>query len=651
MVGSISFCALHGVAANFLGIPCQICAIRGSLYSEGIYRSKKMRSEDGNIIHECLNGETEAFGILVDKYKEGIYAFVYGKLRHFQDAQDVTQEVFLQAYRDLRSLRRWESFVFWLYRIASTRCKLWIRGQSRRVDQDFIQDQAPRTIDIPSLDSYRKDQLSESLREALDLLPEIYREVLMLHYFGGMSIKDIARAVGASPSAIGKRLSRARSQLKEEMVTMTGTAFEGQGLTAGFTFRIVEAVKRIKINTMPRVAGLPWGLSLAAGIIFIVICLSPHLRMSDSMSFPASAPLPSQMKVLKAGEIPVDILDVSQMLVIASKQADDDDGGELPDPQNLALMVAHGQGNTWAAKADMPTARYGLSASAVDGKIYVIAGCEKQGWPNGFPPIVEEYDPATDTWSEKSPIPTARARLSTCVLDGKIYAIGGWPRHGSVELYDPETDTWERKAPILVMAERLTTAAVDGKIYAFGGWAGGTVATAQEYDPITDKWTKIADLPFPGEHFSANTVNGKIYIIGWYDNVLEYDPIGDEYSWKAAVPLKEGEGWHMLSASVVNGKIYAMGGDGAHGNHVAVYDPATDTWEERADMPTARAFLATSAVGGKIYAIGGTPPGPNVVMGGGVELSTVEVYDTGFIPKSVEAKGKLPTRWGEVKSE
>ena len=282
-----------------------------------------MRSEDGSIIHECLNGESEAFGLLVDKYKEGIYAFVYGKLRDFHDAQDVTQEVFLQAYRDLRSLRRWESFVFWLYRIASTRCKLWTRSQSRRVDQDFIEDQSPKAIDNLSVDSYRKDQLSESLREALDSLPEIYREVLMLYYFGGMSIKDIARAVGASPTAIGKRLSRARSQLKEEMVSMTGTAFEGQRLPTGFTFRIVEAVKRIKIHPMPRMTGLPWGLSLAAGIIVAVLGINPHLNIPGLLSFPASSPRPIEAKVLKTGEIPVDMLEISQMSVIANMQGDD----------------------------------------------------------------------------------------------------------------------------------------------------------------------------------------------------------------------------------------------------------------------------------------------------------------------------------------
>jgi len=63
-----------------------------------------MRMEDGSIIQDCLSGKPEAFGILVDKYKEGIYAFVYAEIRNFQDVQDVTQEVFLIAYRDLRNL-------------------------------------------------------------------------------------------------------------------------------------------------------------------------------------------------------------------------------------------------------------------------------------------------------------------------------------------------------------------------------------------------------------------------------------------------------------------------------------------------------------------------------------------------------------------
>ena len=110
----ISICVLHGVAANFFEFPCDTFAVRGNLCNENINGSMKMRTDDGSIVQECLNGKPGAFGILVDKYRAGIYAFVYTELRNFHDAQDVTQEVFLQAYRGLRKLRRWESFAFWV---------------------------------------------------------------------------------------------------------------------------------------------------------------------------------------------------------------------------------------------------------------------------------------------------------------------------------------------------------------------------------------------------------------------------------------------------------------------------------------------------------------------------------------------------------
>lgn len=68
-----------------------------------------------------------------------------------------------------------------------------------------------------------------------------------------------------------------------------------------------------------------------------------------------------------------------------------------------------------------------------------------------------------------------------------------------------------------------------------------------------------------------------------------------------------------------------------------------DKWINKADTPTGRCYLATSAVNGKIYAIGGGDAG-------GI-LSTVEEYDTGFTGESVEAKGKLPTEWGQLKNK
>ena len=299
-----------------------------------------MRTEDGYIIRKCLNGESEAFGLLVDKYKASIYAFTYAKLRNFHDAEDVTQEAFIKAYKNLRTLKRWDSFLAWLYSIASDLCRKWVRSQIRRPDHTFIEDRGAAALESRSLDSYRENTVYESLREALDSLPEIYRQVLTLYYLGGMNSHEIARFLGASPTAIRKRLSRARSQLREEMVDMMGETLKQQRLQANFTFRVVEAVKRVKINPAPRLKALPWGISAAAGVIFTILSLNPHLSLLDPIGFPKGAPLPVEMKVLTTGEIPVEVLKTSQTLAIASRREDDDGGEARSSDERGDLLLA-----------------------------------------------------------------------------------------------------------------------------------------------------------------------------------------------------------------------------------------------------------------------------------------------------------------------
>jgi N-acetylneuraminic acid mutarotase len=242
----------------------------------------------------------------------------------------------------------------------------------------------------------------------------------------------------------------------------------------------------------------------------------------------------------------------------------------------------------WTTKADMPTGRWELSTCVVDGKIYAIGGA---GPVYQALRTVEEYDPPTDTWTTKSEMPTARQGLSTSVVNGKIYAIGGGVSYSSsyssvkvfstVEEYDPVTDTWMRKADMPTARGWHSASVLDGRIYVIGGSSadpsGGTAILAVEvYDPATDTWTQ-----------------------------------------KGNIPRRIGAGW----TSVVCKKIYAFGGYGGLDN-VHEYDPATDTWTRKANMPARRCGLSTSVVGRKIYAIGGHPGNSPYRA-----LATVEVYD------------------------
>jgi len=132
--------------------------------------------------------------------------------------------------------------------------------------------------------------------------------------------------------------------------------------------------------------------------------------------------------------------------------------------------------DTWTRKPDMPTPRHSFSVSEINGKFYLIGG--KTGSKIVGGPclsLVEEYDPATETWTKKANMPTARARLCTCALNGKIYAIGGMVEGkvmtSVVEAYDPSTDAWSKEAEIPVGRCSMSVDVVDGKIYVIGGSA------------------------------------------------------------------------------------------------------------------------------------------------------------------------------------
>ena len=602
-----------------------------------------MRTEDGYFIYRCLNGETESFAFLVDKYRESVFSFAYAKLRNFDDAEDVTQEVFLKAYEKLHTLKRWENFAIWLHTITNNLCINLLKSSSKH--SEYIISKLNVSLS-DEVESNNEDSRLEILNKALDNLPEIYRQVLTLYYLGDMNSEEISRFLGISPSAIRQRLSRARLELREETFMIMGKTFEQYRLRAGFTFCIMEMVKHVRIKPISITKGLSLGLSVATGFVALFFGIGQHLIPINPLEFLPISASSGETSVLETGEYPVDVLKVSNTSVLSSNLGNGYGlGSEIPSLQN-ALFMAPQAGDTWTKKADMPTARCYLSTSVVNGKIYAIGGYDSK--KNSLS-TVEEYDPVTNKWTKKNDMPTARFGLSTNVINGKIYAIGGGTVNAVanflsiVEEYDPAKNKWTKKNDMPEAMEFLSSSIVNGKIYAIGGRdLRNILSTVLEYDPVIDTWTKKTDMPTPRMWLSTSAVNGRIYAIGGCDNngdfstVEEYDPVADKWTKKNNVPAEKGE----LSTSVVDGKIYAI-----QGSSVEEYDSVTDTWTKKADMPTARWSLSTSAINGKIYAIGGMDGNNNDNI-----FSTVEEYDTGFAGEGVNFKSKLPTTWGEMRT-
>ena len=233
-----------------------------------------MRSEDGDLIRQCLSGDESAFGFLVAKYREPVYASAYAKLQNFADAQDLTQEVFIKAYQNLRALKHYDRFRSWLYAITSNLCKNFLRAKASRPDREFVKDIETEVLDRPAMQAYQREKAYEPLHEALEELPDIYREVLTLSYLGGMKNREIAEFLGTPIKTIESRLRRAKLMLKKEMMTMMSTTFDEMRLQPGFTFRVIEAINQTKIQAPSSKMTLPVSVSAAVGIVALLLNLS-----------------------------------------------------------------------------------------------------------------------------------------------------------------------------------------------------------------------------------------------------------------------------------------------------------------------------------------------------------------------------------------
>lgn len=145
-----------------------------------------------------------------------------------------------------------------------------------------------------------------------------------------------------------------------------------------------------------------------------------------------------------------------------------------------AATQALAQSGTWETKAPMPTARYGMAAGVIGGKLYVAGGCCVFNAPP-FPRFngLEVYDPATDTWTTKAPMPIARDNLPAVeVINGVFYIIGG--HNGSnflstVEAYDPARDAWTAKAAMPTARGFPGVGVINGILHAAGGQGDNAV--------------------------------------------------------------------------------------------------------------------------------------------------------------------------------
>ena len=237
------------------------------------------------------------------------------------------------------------------------------------------------------------------------------------------------------------------------------------------------------------------------------------------------------------------------------------------------------QTNEWTSMMPMPTPRSGFATVAYQNKIYVIGGTVG----NGYVGNNEVYDPVSNTWETKASMPTPRADLSANIVSDKIYLIGG-KRYSSIapyynetninEVYDPANDSWSTRTSIPTSVQGYASAVVDDKIYIMGGSLeslsieNSRITGADEvYDPQNDSWSLASNLLNGFSYGAAAATTGymaptRIYCVGGYSNgefsgqVQAYNLENNSWSIGESMPTPRA----YLGVVVVNDLLYAIGG-------------------------------------------------------------------------------------------
>ena len=166
---------------------------------------------DAELVDAVLDGQKQAFAVLVKRYERPVRAVAMNVLGHRANTQDVAQDAFVKAYENLPALRKTDAFGPWLMKITR-RCALdFVR---RKPEEMPLETAVATTIENPD---GRLDEDKQRLLAAVVKLPEGEKQVVMLRYFSGHSVREVAETVGRSLGTVTKQLSRAHKRLRNTL--------------------------------------------------------------------------------------------------------------------------------------------------------------------------------------------------------------------------------------------------------------------------------------------------------------------------------------------------------------------------------------------------------------------------------------------------
>ena len=277
------------------------------------------REGDIQLIHRILSGDDTAFEVLVQKHQDSIHALAWRKIGDFHIAQEITQDTFLQVYKNLSQLKNPNQLSGWMYVIANRLCLKWLE-KNKNVMQS-LEDTPVEEIERASYAHHVTEQREtedtehrhELVKKLLTKLPESERTVVTLYYLGKMTTKEISKFLGVSVHTITSRLQRARKRLQEQQETLIQEVLGGIQIPASLSQNVMRQITDMTPTPTPASKPfLPW-MAVGAAAVLIALLLGTSEQYLTRFQKPYSFEARS--------EPTIEIVDAPIILDIATKPA------------------------------------------------------------------------------------------------------------------------------------------------------------------------------------------------------------------------------------------------------------------------------------------------------------------------------------------
>ncbi|WP_300437079.1 RNA polymerase sigma factor [Christiangramia sp.] len=174
-----------------------------------------IKNTDQYLIDKILDGDTKAFGELVERYQNFVYTIAIRILKVTEEAEEVAQDSFIKAYDSLSSFRGDSKFSTWLYRIVYHKSLDMIKMNSRHTTYQIIEEITDDALDHieNGLECMLSEERTSIIKKCIGLLPEDEAAIISLYYFEEQSVKEIAKVTGLTADNIKIKLYRSRKKL------------------------------------------------------------------------------------------------------------------------------------------------------------------------------------------------------------------------------------------------------------------------------------------------------------------------------------------------------------------------------------------------------------------------------------------------------